>query len=312
MLKEFKKDIIINNYFHIISENQRPLVNLDLNKLLNISYSSLFHPIKKDYVIKSFLTHKRSGPENKIIINEEIEKKALNDENILINFNNKNSTKKIEEELKKEETKDITIEIPSKEFGIFKVEQTNIKKISGRKPKNFLLKGKHTKYSNDNILRKIKVKFFKKLIKYINNVKENSEFKDKINEIKPLNSDICQNNTIKFNQNLLKLKLKDVFSSHAINGKFKFVEKDYNREIINKIYELNIKELINIFEMTFIEAFSIFRDLKETEKLNGMEKIDSVINEMKKKGEKEEYLNKFLNIAERFENFYFKKLKSYE
>ena len=35
-------------------------------------------------------------------------------------------------------------------------------KSIGRKPKNSLIKGYHTKYSHDNILRKIKVKFFKK------------------------------------------------------------------------------------------------------------------------------------------------------
>ena len=309
MSEESKNNIIINNYFHITFENQNQMRNIDLNHLLNLSYpSSLFHPIKSNYGIKSFLSKKRKNIENKIIINEEKEEKSLNDRNIKLS--NDKISRKNEIEYKPEDAKKITIEIPNEKPSIFKVENSfiNLKKNYGRKPKNNLLKGKHTKYSNDNILRKIKVKFFKKLVKFINRTISKSEFKAKINLIKPLTGSICQNNTIKFNQKLLKLKLKDIFSSYRINKKFKNVGKDYNKDIINKIYEENIKELIDIFEMTCLEAFSIFRDLEETEKLKGLEKYVSVINEMKNKGENEEYLKKFINILQSFENFYFKKI----
>ena len=268
MLEESKNNIIINNYFHITFENQNQMRNIDLNHLLNLSYpSSLFHPIKNNYGIKSFLSKKRKNIENTIIINEEKEEKSLNDRNIKLS-NDKISLKNAIE-YKPEEAKEIPNEKPS----IFKVENSfiNFKKNYGRKPKNKLLKGKHTKYSNDNILRKIKVNFFKKLVKFINKTISKSEFKGKINLIKILTGSICQNNTIKFNQKLLKLKIKDIFSSYWINKKFKNVGKDYNKDIINKIYEENIKELIDIFEMTCLEAFSIFRDLEQTEKLKGLE-----------------------------------------
>ena len=299
MIEEPKNNIIINNYFHIIFENKNQLQNIDLSPLFNLSYpSSLFHPIKSNYAIKSFLTKKRKNIEDAIIINEENKEKSLNDENIRL-YNNKISINQ------QEKTKDILIEIPNEKNGIFRVE---IKKRYGRKPKNNLLKSKHTKYSNDNILRKIKVKYFNKLVKCINRTISKYKLKGKINFIKPLTGSICQNNTIKFNQNLLKLKLKEIFSSFKINKKFRNVAKDYNKDIIDKIYEENIKELIDIFEMTCFEAFTIFRDLEQTEKLKGLEKFDSVINEMKNKGESEEYLKKFIDVLKGFENYYIKKV----
>ena len=59
MSEESKNNIIINNYFHITFENQNQMRNIDLNHLLNLSYpSSLFHPIKSNYGIKSFLSKK--------------------------------------------------------------------------------------------------------------------------------------------------------------------------------------------------------------------------------------------------------------
>ena len=60
--------------------------------------------------------------------------------------------------------------------------------------------------------------------------------------------------------------------------------------------------------MTCIEAFTVFRDLNQTEKLKGLEKFDSVINEMKNKGESEEYLKKFIDVLKGFENYYIKKV----
>lgn len=103
--------------------------------------------------------------------------------------------------------------------------------------------------------------------------------------LKPLIGEISKNNTINFNKELLHTKLKDIFSLFGINGKF-------NKDIIEKIYAEKIKELIDILEMDFLEIFSEFRNLKESQKLKGFEKIDSVIREMNLKEDeknKEEY-----------------------
>ena len=61
-----------------------------------------------------------------------------------------------------------------REFLIFKVKKNYFdvallgKKKKGRKPKKETKRRIHTNYSYDNILRKIKMKFLYKIIKYIN------------------------------------------------------------------------------------------------------------------------------------------------
>ena len=122
---------------------------------------------------------------------------------------------------------------------------------------------------------------------------------------------ISQINTINFNKELLHTKLKDIFSLFEINGKFKCFDKNYNKEVIDKIYAENIKELIDILEMNFLEIFCEFRNLKESEKLKGFEKIDSVIREMSLKEEekdKEKYISIFKKVVMDFENYYFNRI----
>jgi hypothetical protein len=208
-------------------------------------------------------------------------------------------------------TKDLSIEIkPEKELKFltkkkfFKIDTKNKK---GRKPKHSMVYSYHTKFSNDNILRKIKVKFIHKTINYINNIIL-TKYNNKIDVLKPLKGKISQNNGINFNKKLINSKLKDIFSIYEINGKFKLYQNNYNKSIIDKIYNENIKELIDIFEMTFLQVFVIFRDLNETQKLNGLEKIDTVIREIKLKDNNSEYINKFTNVVNNFENYYLNKI----
>jgi hypothetical protein len=205
-----------------------------------------------------------------------------------------------------EKTNDLSIEQNNKENkNLF---QINLPKKAGRKPKSSIAKSLHTKFSKDNILRKVKVKFFHKLINYLNSIiisKNNNRLK----KFKPLIGKISQDNTINFNQKLLNSKLKDIFSLYEINGKFRLFGKNYNKIVVDKIYEEKIKELIDVLEMTFLEVFIIFRDLDEKEKLKGLEKVDSVIREISNKEEfDEKYINDFKETVMRFETFYFNKI----
>ena len=92
--------------------------------------------------------------------------------------------------------------------------------------------------------------------------------------------------------------------NNPINDKFKLLQKDYNQKVINKIYEEKIQELIDILEMTFLEVFSIFRNINETEKLKGLEKIDTVLKELELNEEDTEYIKKFNDVVQNFENYY--------
>jgi hypothetical protein len=260
----------------------------------------LFQPYIETHSIKTFSNLNITKKESKVIIKE-------NDEEIPHFLNFEINEEKIDKNIVEPKTKEMTsIEIPKSEKKFLVKKRyfnVNSKKKTGRKPKNPVSNGEHTKYSDDNILRKIKVKFFKKLVKYIND-KIITKYKEIIKILKPLKGEISQNNSIKFNIQLMDSKLKDIFSNNEINGKFKLYEKDYNKNIIDKIYQNNIQELINIFDLTFLEVFNIFRDTNEKTEFKDFEKLNSVINELKLKEKDNDYVYKFQEVAMNFENYY--------
>ena len=287
MSVEEKNKIIINNYFYISNENLEKFLNRGVIPIGNIQ--------KNISIQNLFLDRKRANPDTKIVkqqidnrnndMNDKTDKDNIpikNDQNIIIQISNKKMNKSLSNK---------------KHFSI------NYNKKHGRKPKSSVIKGYHTKFSHDNILRKIKVYFFKKLIKYINNLIM-MKYKDKVKFLKPLISNISQNNKKSFNRELLSKKLKDAFSTYKINGKFKSCDVNYNKIVIKNIYDAHITELIDILEMTLLEVFKIFRDSDEKEKLIGLEKLDKVIEELKLK-ESDDYMNKFKKVAMNFEKYYF-------
>ena len=312
MSEESKKNVTIYNYYYIINKDQGQFENI---KSL-FSTSNLFTPNIINFCKTSTTFQKKEFTNSEPIYkNEEI----INEINFNINKENKN--KIINKDINLETTKEITIEKKGEkeENNEFLEKEENneflskkrffnidIKKKTGRKPKILGSISYHTKFSTDNILRKIKVKFFHKIINYLNSIII-SKYRTKINTLKNLKGDISQNNTINFNKQLLNSKLKDIFLNNKINGKFKIYESSYNKTIIEKIYKENIQELIDILEITFFDAFKIFRDKNEVQKLNGLEKLDIVIEEIKRKDNNEDYIKKFTEIAMNFESHYFNK-----
>ena len=149
-----------------------------------------------------------------------------------------------------------------------------------------------------------------KLLKYINRIIL-QKYKTKINILLPLEGEIAQNNTNDYNRVLLNLKLKDIFMNFKISRKFKSHEDSYNKKVIQIIYEKNILELISILECTFLEAFKAFTGISNNEmhKLNEMDKLSTVIEEIKNKENNDDYLEKFEKVALNFENYYFGKKK---
>ena len=285
----------VNNYFYIVINDESKIP--DLKKQFPI-----FQPFTENHSIKTFSNLNTTKKENKVII-------KVNDEEIPHSLNFETNEEKFDKNIVELKTKEMTsIEIPKleKKF-LVKKRYFNVdsKKKTGRKPKNPISNVEHTKYSDDNILRKIKVKFFHKLIKYINK-KIESKYIGIAKILKPLKGEISQNNTINFNRQLMDSKLKTIFSNNDINGKFKLCEKDYNKNVIDEIYQNNIQELINIFELTFLEAFNIFRNTNETE-FSDFEKLNIVVDELKLKENDNNYADKFQKVVMDFENYYLQK-----
>ena len=302
MKQESKNKNFFYNYYYILNNEQSPFENKECFLFPN----TLFKSFKNNFSKASTSIQTNEVPKSELIINNEV---IMNDTNFDVNEKNKN--KNNNKVSSSDTTKDITIEIHNIEENnkfLSKKRYFNIdtKKKKGRKTNSLIIRSCHTKFSHDNILRKIKVKFFHKLINYINSIIL-SKYRNRINVLKNLKGEISQNNTINFNKQLLNSKLKDIFSNFKINGKFKLFESFYNKEIIEKIYKENIQELIEILEITFLDAFNVFRDTNETQKLIGLEKVNTVIEEIKLKENDEEYINKFRDIVMNFENYYLNK-----
>ena len=297
-------NIIIYNFIYVLPKDKE-----EQKENISESSSSSFKPIQNNFKIISSKIATKEGPANKIIIiNAENNKNDIN-----LNLNSIETTKD-SMDLTLEKSKDITIEISNEKSQKFSCKHyfyVNKKKKTGRKPKTSIVRSIHTKYSRDNILRKIKVKFLSKLINHINRIIMR-KYNNKIKVLLPLKGSVSQNNTINFNQKLLNSKLKDVFINYEINGKFRLYKDNYNKQVIESIYEKNIQELIEILEITFLDAFNIFKNINESQKLNGMDKLDKVIEEIKMKESSEDYIDKFKNIAMNFETHYLDKIGKYE
>ena len=177
---------------------------------------------------------------------------------------------------------------------IDKNNKKNKKKLLGRKTKKSGLIGKHNKFSLDNIIRKVKTKFIDSAFNYIN-----SKFKNKKYFLLKIIGQ--QGKEINRNKNILwlKKKMKDVFYED-ISKKTYNSNKDYNRQLIDRIYLENIeKEVIELLNMNIIEFMKLYCS---KEKIEGMKQLDEIINELKISGENEEYLNKFRKVSIEFES----------
>lgn len=187
----------------------------------------------------------------------------------------------------------------------------------GRKRK-YIYGGKHNKFSNDNMTRKLKSKLFDAILKILNKSFASSIFEtsknnlNKINNIKPfflkIKQEIIKNINVNNNLTLLNSKLKDIFSNE-VSKKVTSFGINYNKSLINIIYKENKhKKVISILERTFLECLEQFRGTKNFNELKGLEEdYKNVINDLIEKGEKNEYISKFKNFVNDFEEIYKKK-----
>lgn len=198
----------------------------------------------------------------------------LNQNNISINFNDqtmnqfqtkdfmKPKMKNEKEEIKENETEEeIEVVIP---------------KMMGRKRKDSPTKGKHNKYSNDNLYRKVKSNLLNILYEFINS-KIKEEYKNipkynvKKNILRKIEQKQIVNSNIAFNQNFLSKTLRKIFSVE-ISHKYK-CNYNHNENLINYLIdEQNEKreKFASLFDLTFLDCINHFRGTKYFQELNGM------------------------------------------
>ena len=202
-----------------------------------------------------------------------------------------------------------------KQGAIFEISKNFEKTILVGRKKMQNLNGKHDKFAYDNVTRKVKTKLFDSILVVVNasteevvveNPKKNSK-KQKI--VKPffvkIDQKIIKETKVEDNQQLFKTKLKDIFSND-VSKKYENLGLDYNKNLIQKMYEENIqKKTIKILERTFLDCLKHFRGSQYYEELAGLEKeYTNVINDLKNKGETDEYIEIFKELVGRFEEYY--------
>ena len=180
---------------------------------------------------------------------------------------------------------------------IFNITKKSKKSNLGRKCKREESKGKHTKFSLDNLIRRIKVRFINSSLNYIN-----SQFINKDSILLKIIG--TQGKEINRNKNLLWLnkKMKDIFyediSKKTFNG-----NRNFNRELIDKIYRENQEtKVIELLNYTVNDFYKLLYCSKT--KIKGMNQLDDVIKELKNEGESIAYLTKFRDVSKELENIF--------
>ena len=157
------------------------------------------------------------------------------------------------------------------------------KKVGRRiKGKNYKEDAKHTKTSDDNIIRKIKTSIFDYILKKLNN-----SIKFKSGKFRSLNKEWKERLKKKEQMELLNKKISKIYTMTKMN---KVGEKKGNNEkLIEKIYEEKKElETISILSKTFQEILNEIREEKT---------LDSFLEKIKEKEIKNEkkYKNKIKN-----------------
>jgi hypothetical protein len=221
---------------------------------------------------------------------------------------------------KKEEQKKISF-VKHKIGKIFKITKMNKNTRKGRIKRNISLcyRTKHNKFSQDNIIRKIKRKFIESCRKYINYIYKQYLLKNKEkdkNDIKDcflrkVSPEIVRQ--IKKSENIkwLNTKLRDVYSVNISYCNKN--EKDYNIKNIEELYkEGKAIDIINLLNRTVKD---LFVEYCSNEKKEGFKKLDDDIlrikNKMIKENEEqiEEYIRRYKYIATHFENIFMDKIE---
>ena len=194
-------------------------------------------------------------------------------------------------------------------------EITKINKKIGRIKKNSTLKGKHNKFSQDNIIRKIKRRFLENVRLYINDEYKKDciskkKNKGKNNWLKKIDPKFSRKIKKRDNLQWFKLKIFEVFSE-KLSLKYTTFGTDSNKQKIqnffltdesNKIKEIlntNIETLFNIYIKN--EKLDSFKTLKDD-----MKQLEKQMKELGQENIKE-YLIKYEKTAKNMKMIFINK-----
>ena len=189
-------------------------------------------------------------------------------------------------------------EVPNIIFDIKKVPKL------GRSRKTTLRKGKHSKLSQDNLIRRFKVKLINNIYEYINslfNINNYGKSKKPIIILKKVNPSIGRSISKQDNIDWLNTTLKYFFSNN-VSIKFSNYSYDYNEKLIARIYEKKQeKKVISILDQKIKDMLYIYRTDDIHQMYPGFKTLKDDIEAFKKQGESNLYIQMFMLIANTFE-----------
>ena len=250
----FDQRYYLDDYVKKNEEKENGFINLELNKIQE----------EDNFTYTGFKT-----PSDKNLYKNKTDKKLAN----LTNLNTKATS---------------TITGKKTKRTNFDENTENSKKTNcGRKKKESLIKGNHNKYSEDNIIRKIKTNFFKFINEYLN-----KKLKNKNYQFLKLDSTINENLKKDYNEKLMETKIKDLYYNASISSKYRTKKKKYsdaNRNLIEEIFnKMEENDVISILDLSYLDLFEEFRN-------NYLEKfLEHIRDEEVKKNELENDINAYL------------------
>ena len=304
--------------FGIESQNQnsvkKNLTYSQFNDSINFG-NMLIDNDNKSTDPKTFLAKKTKRDNNNIIFENENQLFENNSDSFCRRFNDINLNENTENNI-------IIKEINSIEI---KNSEEKKKKSMGRKSKAEKKKGnkgKHNNRSKDNIIRKIKTFFGKSLFEYLKN-----SFTEKADLLK-LEAKINKSLKKDYNEKLFKTKLIDLLINTKISNKYKLKKVETNEKLMKKIMkDKREAELIKILDLTYLEAFNIFRrtinsklnkkiegtNIKDKEKFKDLDEfVKDIRTKQKKDGEKDEIIEEYIDDVKKlvydFENWFDNKI----
>lgn len=190
--------------------------------------------------------------------------------------------------------------VVQKIFNIMKEKKKNTKKgrMTKKLKKNYL--GVHNKFSEDNIIRKIKASFLEKSMNYINKLFGNYLKKRGIKKLYRLIQRISPEESRKIrkaeNLNFLETPLKKIFSA-KLSKKCSLYEPDYNKNQIEELYLQNdAKEVINTLDKPVGELYDKYCKNIKMDGFGTLEddlKEERIKMEEKQENNIEEYIEKY-------------------
>ena len=311
---KFEKSKINNNIFYNkekkdqnLNLNIPPLSNYDSISLNDskIEENSIFKDIeffpKFPPLINNFNDTKIIDKQTNSNSNLEKEKRIKLDRNNTINF-----SKDIQEAplILTEERK---IENLKKDL----VPLCNIKLRRKRKNDNSIRQHKHTKFSEDNILRKCKNIILKCALDFINErikIIYNGNIGKGVNikQLVDLNWAEKSHNSINYYKNILTKTLGEIFSEN-ITPRYWFIFPDSNRNLIKRLLNEQDENKKNyfqkLFNITFIKCLKQFRGTDNFEELKGFRTFEQESNKYLNEPEYIEHMKTFLLYCEtKFQN----------